>query len=142
MKRINFAIIILICLLCIASQCSKENCHRKLSFVNKSSKDVYVYHSGCGNYGIPDSSFFVLILSPSYTAIKPNEIRDNIYWGWDCLEYWLAERTGPLNVFVLDAEVYKTVPRDTILKYRMVTTITPTLEDMQNSNWTITFTGE
>jgi hypothetical protein len=130
----------------MASKCSDshpdKDCHLRIKFINKSLKDVYTYRSGYGNYGAPDTSFFVPRLNLS-DKIKSNETNTYALTDRYCLEYWFEREKGGLNVFVLDAEVYETVPRDTILKYRMVLkTIHPTIEEMQNSNWTITYTGE
>ena len=140
MKRISFLIFIFIGgLLCIATQCENEKCHKAITFVNKSSKDVYVYSSGYGNDGVPDSSFFVPLILGSYVKVKSNEKRTRTIEKRDCLEGWLRETEYRLNVFVLDVEIYETVPRDIIQKNRMVKTITPTLKEMQRNNWTIYF---
>ena len=140
MKQIKIIMLLLISLILLATRCKNEDCHKAIAFANKSSRDVYVYHSGYGNHGIPDSSFFLPSLTSS-DKIKSNETKSHAIALRECLETWVKETRGRLNVFVLDAEVYETVPRDSIFRYRMVKTITPTLEEMQNSNWTITFTG-
>lgn len=139
MKKIKIIIMLLISLVLLATQCENEDCHKAIKFVNKSTRDVYVSCSGYGTNGIPDSSFSFRY---PLNKIKSTETKTRAIEFGDCIEPWLKETKGRLNVFVLDAEVYETVPKDTILKYRMVTTITPTLDEMQISNWTITFTGE
>jgi hypothetical protein len=142
MKKIYFIITLIAITVLLATHCENENCHKAIAFDNKSSRDVYVFFSGHGIHGVPDSSFSLRSLNFSKDLIKSNKKSPRAIANGDCLEMWIKDRSGPLNVFVLDVEVFETVPRDTIIKYRMVTTIRPTIEEMERSNWTITFTGE
>ena len=140
MRKVSSVVVIIsVGLLCIATRCESDKCHKAITFFNKSSKDVYVYSSGYGNYGVPDSSFFAAFTLGHSVKVKSNEKRTRAIEKRDCLEGWLRETEYRLNVFVLDVEIYETVPRDIIQKNRMVKTITPTLKEMQRDNWTIYF---
>jgi hypothetical protein len=143
MKQIRLLVMIFIWLLCTANQCCKDDCRKTINFVNNSSIEVYIYRSGFGKYGAPDTSFFKVARKNILYKTKPNET--NIYALADryCIERWFGEKYGGINVFVLDAEIVESVPLDTIDKYRKVLkTIYPSIEEMENSNWTITYTSE
>ena len=145
MKRINFLIIVFIWLLCNAYTCTNntDTCHRNITFVNKSPRDVYVYRNGYGNHVPLDTTFFIPTISSGLMDyVKSNETKTSTCASRDCFEYWIEKPDG-YNIFILDAEVYENIPKDTILKYRLgLKTIHLTLEEMQRSNWTITFTEE
>ena len=141
MKRIKIVIMLLISLVFLATRCESTDCHRAIKFINKYPKDIYVYNSGYGYNVFLDTAFFVTSAT-NMNKVRSNEVLNRAVEWRDCFEYCI-ERPNGFNVFILDAEVYENVPKDTILKYRMVLkTIYLNLEEMQDNNWTITFTGE
>jgi hypothetical protein len=141
MKRINILVIISIWLLCTANNCNRENCHKVINFINNSSKEVYIHG---GNY--PDTLFYGLFpnpnLNPNIFRVKSGESNNNAAGvRHRCHDASVAQ--GRVFVYVFDAQVLATVPWDTIGKHYMVLkTYHPTLEEMESSNWTITYTGE
>ena len=145
MKRINFLIVVLILLVCCAFTCTRntDTCHRNITFVNKSPRDVYVYCNEYGGHMALDTTFFIPTTSSGLMSyVKSNETKSGTCASRDCFESWITETQYCLNVFILDVDVYETYPKDTILKYRMVKTITPTLVEMECSDWTVTYSGE
>jgi len=110
-------------------------------FENNSSKDIYI-HGGWSHDTLGFRRLFPnpILNAPMY-KVKSDEKNTDGLRRRECLETAVAQ--DRLVVYVFDAEVLETVPWDTVGKYYMVLkTIHPTLEEMQNSNWTITFTGE
>ncbi len=145
MKRINILVVIFTWLLCTANTCNKEDCRKKIIFVNNSSKDIYI-EGGVNMY--PDTLNFNLWFpnpnrNPQYYRVKSGESNNNIAGmrKRDCPEKMVEQ--GRVFIYVFDAEVLETIPWDTIGKYYMVLqTYHPSIEDMESSNWTITYTGE
>ena len=138
MKNKNLLIVIAILWLCTASDCTrdKDDCHKRIYFINNSSKDVYIdYCEYCSDdFMVPS----LTSLQANSGKVKPNE-KNSSMWSWSCLEFYVAQKE--IVVYVFDAEVMESIPRDTIIKYRMVLkTIHPTIEEMERSDWTITFT--
>lgn len=140
MKRIYFLVIIFVGFICTAYQCASDDCHKTIQFINNSQKEIYI---SPGSY--PDTSFYYKFPNPNRNPniyrVKPGERNGNGLWDWDCYEYNIAHNY--VIIYVFDAEVLETIPWDTIGKYYMVLkTYHPTLEEMENNNWTITYTGE
>jgi hypothetical protein len=141
MKKISLLVVIFIWLLCMASYCRKEseNCHKGINFVNGSSKDVYIYScidclDAPWEFEIPSLQGF----NANGLRVKPNEKNTTGLWSRYCYEDAVTQ--GRVVVYVFDAEILETIPRDTIIKYRMVLkTIYPTIDEMQASDWTITY---
>ena len=142
MRQCSLFVIIFIWLLCTTNTCNnKENCHKIINFVNGSSKDVYIHSCHyCWDtleFDIPGLKSF----NASQLRVKPNEKNTSGLWSVDCYEAAITQ--GRVIVYIIDAEILETTPRDTIVKYRMaLKTIYPSVEEMRNSNWTITYTGE
>jgi hypothetical protein len=140
MKKISLFVVIFIWLLCTANDCKRErdDCHTGIDFVNNSPRDVYIDCCFCYDtleYSVPSLRAF----DANSLRVKPNEKNTTGLWAWGCLES--SERF--IQVYVYDTEVVETVPRDTIEKYRMVLKIyRPTIDELQSSDWTITYTGE
>ena len=137
MKRINFIVIVLVWLSCTAIQCESDKCHKVITFVNKSSKEVYVYNSSNS-----DTSNFRFPNPYNQPDIyKVNSGKKNDLWDRDCYESQIKQ--GQVIVYVFDAEVLANYSWGTVKKnYMVLKTIRPTLEEMQNNNWTIYFTGD
>ena len=143
MKKNYFIIIISLCLLLVANNC-RNDCHKAIRFINNSSKDVFIENIGASPYYLDYDTldFYKILNNPidkSYTnEVKPGEKKGFFYRCFDD-----GIENGRVSIFVFDAEILRTVPWDTIGKYYMVLkTYRPTMEEMENSNWTITYTGE
>ena len=142
MKHITILIMICIGFICTASQCKRDDCHR-INFINNSSKDLYVRKTfGRDDFELDTLNFprmFGRPPWPEYYSVKSGEKRSLGLGRRDCFDYWTE--LGNVFVYVFDAEVLATVPWDTIGKYHMVLKIyNPTIEEMERSNWTITYT--
>ena len=141
MKRINIIITILIGLLCVAGQCSKENCHKTIEFVNNSSIEVYI-SSGWYSDTLGFCSLFPNPYNqPNLYRVKPGEKNSSGLASRSCLDGTVSR--GNTFVYVFDAEVlanytWGVIGRD----YMVLKTYRPTLEEMESNDWTIYFTGE
>ena len=140
---------ILIWLICTANQCKRDDCHNRISFVNNSSKDVYIEISGISHhYSDLDTSKFYIMISnpynynpPDYFKVKSGEKGSVGIQRKNCLEGWVAK--GRVYVYVFDPEVLANFTWYVIGKeYMVLKTIHITTEEMEMSNWTITYTGE
>jgi len=149
MKRINILVMVCIWLMSMATQCSRYDCHNQINFVNNSAKDVYIEISGISHhYHDLDTTQFYLMFSnpynynpPDYFRIKSGEKGKVEIRRKNCLEGWIAQ--GRVFVYVFDAEVLATVPWEVVGKdYLVLKTYHINLEEMESSNWTITYTGE
>ena len=144
MKKIFYLSFIF--LLFNVSTCDKDKCHKTIAFVNNSPKEVYI---GFTIRTLDTLSFYRNFSNPhTHThsnnpyRVKSGETNTDALWNRNCYEYHHVADNN-MFVYVFDAEVLETVSWDTVGKYYMVLkTISPTLEEMQRSNWTITFTGE
>ena len=147
MKRIIFLGIIFFCLFCAATQCNRDDCHRTITFVNNSSKELYISLTGTSHhYSDLDSSQFNKMFNNPYNnpyqcKVEPGEVNKSHLFTRSCYEGCIPE--GRVIVYVFDAELLKSFPWDTIGKYYMVLkTYRPTIEEMESSNWTITYTED
>ncbi len=140
MKKLIFLSLLLI--VSTSSKCDKDKCHKTITFINNSSKEVYIHG---GNY--PDTLYFnTLFPNPILNAhmykVLPDEKNTTGLWRRDCYESYRVAN-GSMVIYVFDAEIVEYIPWDTVGKYyRVLKTIHPTLEDMQNNDWTITYTGK
>ena len=135
--------LLFICIFCTAYTCTEntDKCHRTITFVNNSSKEVYI-HGGFYPDTLGFSSLFPNPYNqPDLYRVKSGEKNSSGLTSRDCFESSVAQ--GRLIIYVFDAEVLATETWGAVGKYYMVLkTIHPTLEEMQRSNWTITFTEE
>jgi len=135
--------ILFLFIFCTASTCEKDKCHKTISFVNNSYKEVYI---GSTIRTLDTLKFYKNFSNPYENPeayrVKQGKKNTVALGKRNCLEHsHVAD--GDMFVYIFDAEVLATVPWDTIGKYYMVLkTIHPTLEEMERDNWTITFTGE
>ena len=147
MKRVKFLFVFFIWLLFVTTQCNRDDCHRTITFVNNSSMELYIRLAGTSHhYSNLDSSQFYKMFQNPYNnpyqcKVESREVNKSHLFTRDCLESWIPE--GRVIVYVFDAEVLKSFPWDTIGKYYMVLkTYRPTIEEMESSNWTITYTED
>jgi len=143
MKKIFKLLFIFVFLLCNATTCDTDKCHKTIAFVNCSLRDVYIsftvrtldtlrfYKNFSNPFSNPEACM-VKIGEKNTVALRYRDCYDNFY-----------VTDNSMFVYVFDAEVLETIPWDTVGKYYMVLkTIRPTLEEMERDNWTIYFTGE
>lgn len=142
-KNLVFFLIIFI-LLSICSTCKreKENCHYKITVLNKTSKSIYIEECN----GFPDTTYFKYEPNPvldSYSfKVEAGETSTRAINSRDCIEYNFENlyKTGTMMIFVFDAQVLETTPWDTIKKkYMVLKRYDLSLEDLKRMNWTITY---
>jgi hypothetical protein len=128
-----------------AADCSfssdSANCHRSIRIVNNSDKTVKFYMS----FYYPDSTLnnidFKLNLGHSTLPIKPHTVSSDGFTP-DCMEAVInhGNKDSIMIYFVLDYDVVKNYPKDTIIKYGMyLRTYYLTVEGLQKDNWTVTY---
>ena len=146
MKNFKYIIGFIFGMLCIATQCRRDDCITSINFINNSSKEVYINLTGISHhYSNLDTTKFCLMFNNPYNnpyqlQVKPYQEKSTVF-DYDCLESWIPE--GRTFLFVFDGEVLSTVQWDTICKYYMVLkTYHITMEDMKNNNWTITYSED
>jgi hypothetical protein len=144
MKKIIYLFVCFIFSILFCSVTCTENtdkCHRTITFINNSSKEVYIYMGN--NY--PDT--LGLHFSNPYNSqpeiyrVKPGEKNTSSIVSRSCFERRIE--IGSIFVYVFDGYILATVPWDIVTRdYMVLKTIHPTIEEMQHNNWTIYFTGE
>lgn len=142
MKRI---FLILCCsIILMAGQCNKEtaNCHRYITIANNSDYELDMSFSGEYPDSLSSTGFGTRY--PSYNLPIPPYTtgRYEILGAGSCLETRIGyiNEYGIFMFFLFDSQVLKTMPWDTIVKYRMyLKKYDMTVADLNNSNWTITY---
>ena len=131
-------------ILFLGSTCNKndEKCHKTITFINNTADKLYVAPSG--NY--PDTISFAgmpnPILDPNFSKVEANESNSQALWKRDCLEYLFEDLipSDTLMVYVFDADVLETTPWETVISDNLILKrYDLTLEDLQNSDWTISY---
>lgn len=132
----SLSIIIMILLLggCVDRH-ENDNCHKHVTIINNSNSPIYFISSG---RKYPDT----LTLYPNHTGNQYYMIGE-FSQGKDiyryCLEYDF-KRQSIWMYFIFDAHLLETTPWDTVVKnYMILKRYDLTLEDMQKSDWTITY---
>ena len=129
----------------LASQCNykdTEDCHKSITIANNSDYELYMTISST----YPDSLCSICFGSndPSSNPPTPPHTMSKYYVlrPGNCLErrIGLTNEQGIWMFFLFDNQVIQTVPWDTIVKYRMyLRKYDMTVDDLRNSNWTITY---
>jgi hypothetical protein len=136
MKKKIFTL--LLSLMLVSSTCSEkdENKHNVISVKNNNDMDIYVY----GDFFYPDTSINFSNPSEAGNYYKvtarsegdPLQIKDT-YEG-------RFKQYEKLMVFIFDAHTIETTSWDTIkAKYLVLKRYDLRLEDLQKSNWTVTY---
>ncbi len=120
----------------------KDNCHYKINFINNSKSILYVFYSTDSELtknGTPDPRF------NSESKSLPNTTNE------DALKFGNAkpqcgenkfDSTPKLYVFVFDSQVLEANTWDDVKTNNLVLKrYDLTLQDLKNSNWTITYDG-
>lgn len=111
-----------------------DNCHKHVTIINNSSLPIYFYRSGLYpdtltlNYDPTGVQYYKLGAS----SIKKDIRRYCLEYDFDSQSIWMY--------FIFDAHLLETTPWDTVVKkYMILKRYDITLEDMQKSDWTITY---
>ncbi len=113
-----------------STTCKKDETHYNITIKNNSNSAIYVTMTTA----YPDT----LILCPwGFFEISQNSnFNIESTYGWE--EDFKGIET--LQIFIIDANIAKTTPCDTIRKYNMILKrYALTYNDLQNNNWSITY---
>ena len=142
MKKVIFILIALTPFL-LSLTCSKNgDCHKIISFVNNSTQSIYVGRS----LSIwPDTNLYSYDYNPLYDSlsykINANQRSNGALQSSACYEGVMSSpKSDTIMVYVFDAQVLETTPWDTVTANNMyLKRYDLSLQDLQNSNWTITY---
>jgi len=138
MKRVKFSTVILIGLLCTATQCNDKNCHKVIPFINNSDKILYVYAKDPYKYPDtlliidswitrPNSTYKVLPYSTSESCL---DMRPK-----DCYDIW-----DTIRIFVLDSQVVATTSVIIMERnYMILRRYDFTPKDLEKLNWNVSY---
>jgi len=129
-------------ILLLGSTCKKEgeDCHKTIMFANQIDNTLYVTLS----YGYPDTLAIYNnpSLVPNQYKVLPNETNEHSLSGRECieLEFNYSIPSDTLMVYVFDANVLETIPWETVISDNLILKrYDLSLEDLQDSDWTITY---
>lgn len=118
------------------------DCHKTITFTNKTSDTLYVISA----YEYPDTMAFRILpnplLDPYSTQVFPYEDNTKVLFSRDCLELVFKDFIpyDTLMVYVFDGQVLKTHPWDSVkANYLVLKRYDLSLEDLVSMNWEITF---
>jgi hypothetical protein len=133
----KFKVLIIIALLlsnCVDRK-ENENCHKHVTIINESNKAIYFIASG---RLYPDT--LTLYPDPTnnqYYKIEAYSNQNDIYR--DCIEYHFNVDSIEMY-FIFDAHLLETTSWETVVNnYMILKRYDLTLEDLQRSDWTITY---
>lgn len=133
--RSLFLLILTVILCRCVDRHENENCHKHVTIINNTNNAIYYIASG---RIFPDT--LTLYPNPTgnqYYRIEASSIKKDMYRY--CLEYDF-EIQRIWMYFIFDAHLLETTPWDTVVKkYMILKRYDLTLEDMQKSDWTITY---
>jgi len=140
-KTMNYIILILLFLL--NNTCKKnEDCHKIIKVFNTSNKAIYVQ----GSDGYPDTMYFKYnpnpALSPEINKVESGETNTTSLQIKDCWEINIKNvmQSDKLMIYIFDSEILENIPWDTVIANNMVLNrYDLSLEDLKNSNWSITY---
>ena len=135
MKYVTFLFIGILFVFTTCSNDKDKDCHNAITIVNNSDKAIYYYPSS----EYPDT----LSLNPN-PATSGNDFRIEKFSSKQdeyrsCIEgkFLIIYK---YMYFIYDAQILETTPWDTVVKkYMILKRYELTLQDLQKSNWTITF---
>lgn len=130
MKKLIFLFLLYVMILS-STTCKKDNIHYNITVKNNSNSAIYVTMTDA----YPDT----LIRCPwGYIEISQNgnNYIESSQYGWE-EDFKGIEK---LQLFIIDANMAKNTPCDTIRKYNMILKrYALTYNDLQNNNWTINY---
>lgn len=139
----NLIPIILFTLAFVSFSCGKDrNCHNRISFVNKSNKDVYVIKN---TSGYPDTNYYRYDPSPTLSQnvykVNSHKASTSSLQYSACYEAIMKPpESDTVMIYVFDAHVLETTPWDTVkAKNLYLKRYDLSLQDLQQSNWSITY---
>ncbi len=132
----KYLTILFIVIIIISAKCREDkDCHDTISIINNS--DKVIFYNISSNY--PDTLSLANnpFVAGTEFEIEKQSIGKDIYR--DCIEYKF-KINSKLIYFIYDAQVLATTPWDTVVKkYLILKRYDLSLQDMQKSNWTITY---
>ena len=142
MKMNHIAITILVLLLVHACENEEDNCHKTITFTNRTMDTLYVI----ANSDYPDTLAFQSqpdpLLDPNFTKVLPEESNSQALWRRDCIELAFKDLipSDTLMVYVFDAQILESIPWDTVKsQYPVLKRHDLSLEDLQQLNWEIIY---
>jgi len=141
--KMNFLILIVAALFFNQACTDKEeNCHKTITFKNKTTDTLFVV----GSTFYPDTSIYSGIpnpvLDPNFTKVLPDENNTRVLWGRDCIELDFKDliSSDTLMVYVFDAHVLENTPWDTVkARYLVLKRYDLSLEYLKQSDFTIKY---
>lgn len=135
MMKKTILILIILPLIMTSFQCAKDNdnCHKNIIIENNSDKTLRIFSS----LEYPDST----LKSNNEATLYPIEPHSSYLDYWGCVEnVFRRNKHGVLLYFIIDNEILKNNPMDTIVEYKMyIKKYDLTEESLQKMNWTITY---
>lgn len=131
-------------MLFMGSNCDNKDCHKTVSIVNTTDKDIYVIY----NRDYPDTLSIQHDSSPVpdayYTKVLANASSDQPVWSRSCWENsFVSEEllpSGILMVYTFDATTVENTPWETVTNdYMVLKRYDLSLQDLRNMNWVITY---
>jgi hypothetical protein len=120
----------------------EDNCHKTITFVNKTADALYVV----ANSDYPDTMAFRNqpnpLLDSNFTKVLSNENNTQALWRRDCIELAFKDLipSDTLMIYVFDSEVLENTPWETVkTNYLILKRYDLSLQDLKNTNWTITY---
>ncbi len=121
------------------SSCSQKvnvDCHKVINVCNRSDVDIYVY----GSREYPDTNIYYgmsALVNNAYTyKTKSNTINESAFLQKDCWEYDFNSdkiiKSDTLIIFIIESSEL-----EVNLNYNILQRYDLSLEDLQNSNWTL-----
>ena len=141
--KMNFIILIIISFfLCQTCGDKEDNCHKTITFKNKSTDTLYVV----GSTFYPDTSIYSgipnPILDPNFTMVLPDENNTRVLWGKDCIElaFKFSIPSDTMMIYVFDAKTLKVNTWETVKSnYLVLRRYDLSLQDLESLNWIIAY---
>lgn len=145
MKKLILIFVLLMFVSCVKPQVNTNNDHNFITFINKSNTVLYTYP----DYRYPNTD--------SYKDLDPNKLKVNpqykvnsnesntralTAYNWESAYEPINTKSGIIMFYVFDAKTYDEKGWDYIKTNNLVLKrYDLTLQDLKNSNWTITYDG-
>jgi hypothetical protein len=143
MKTINILLILSLFFMAMTCEKEDEDCHKSIEFINNSDGDIYVIwdveYPDTLSLNNTDSS----VLQRKYNKVHEHKTSRKPFYEQSCWEGIIRGERIPadtLMVFVFDSKVIETTPwEDVTNKYMVLKRYDLSLEDLQASDFTITY---
>lgn len=143
MRKINILLWLSVLLLLVCNcERENENCHKTITFINKTESTLYVTSA----YEYPDTMAFRTgpnpILDPNFTKVLPKETNTQVLWSRDCIELAFKDLipSDTLMIYVFDGQILDTTPWDIVKENHLVLKrYDLSLKDLRRLGWIITY---